>query len=69
MVPFCRIIYGEEFPEWRMEKHRFYCELPGDIWDDGYFMSLVRPFSALKMLSASAFKIEFKGAAPRWHQG
>jgi len=37
-----RIMYGEEFPEWRMEKHRFYCELPGDIWDDGYFMSLVR---------------------------
>ncbi len=35
-------MYGEEFPEWRMEKHRFYCELPGDIWDDGYFMSLVR---------------------------
>lgn len=25
-----------------MEKHRFYCELPGDIWEDGYFMTLVR---------------------------
>ena len=25
-----------------MEKHRFYCELPGDIWEDGYFMQLVR---------------------------
>jgi hypothetical protein len=38
----CSIAYGPEVPEWKMEKHRFYCELPGDIWEDGYFMQLVR---------------------------
>jgi hypothetical protein len=38
----CSISYGPEVPEWKMEKHRFYCELPGDIWEDGYFMQLVR---------------------------
>ena len=25
-----------------MEKYRFYCELPGDIWEDGYFMQLIK---------------------------
>ncbi len=38
----CRIIYAEERPEWQMEKYRFYCELPGDIWEDGYFMQLIK---------------------------
>ena len=37
-----RIIYAEERPEWQMEKYRFYCELPGDIWEDGYFMQLIK---------------------------
>lgn len=25
-----------------MEKMRYYCELPGDLWEDGTFMKLVR---------------------------
>lgn len=25
-----------------MEKHRYFCELPGDIWEDGRFMDLVQ---------------------------
>ena len=37
-----RIMYADERPEWQMEKYRFYVELPGDIWEDGYFMQLIK---------------------------
>ena len=31
-----------ETPEWRMEKLRFYCEIPGDAYEDGLFMKLIK---------------------------
>ena len=34
--------YGQPTLEHEMEKYRYYCELPGDIWADGQFMDLVR---------------------------
>ena len=37
-----RILYGKENKEWNMEKFRYYIELPGDIWEDGYFMDLIK---------------------------
>ena len=33
---------GPPTPEWEMEKIRYYVELPGDIFEDGYFMDLVK---------------------------
>lgn len=35
-------MFCEERPEWQMEKYRFYVELPGDLWEDGYFMQLIK---------------------------
>ena len=38
----CRIKYaGAATPEAEMEKIRYYVELPGDLYEDGYFMDLV----------------------------
>ena len=25
-----------------MEKNRFYCELPGDVWEEGLLMRLIK---------------------------
>ncbi|KAK9806474.1 hypothetical protein WJX73_000984 [Symbiochloris irregularis] len=36
------IMYGKENPEWAMEKIRYYCELPGDFWEDGSFMQMLK---------------------------
>ena len=35
-------MYGKENPEWGMEKIRYYVELPGDAWQDGSLMNLVK---------------------------
>jgi hypothetical protein len=32
------IMYAPQMPEERMEKYRFYCELPGDFWENSPFM-------------------------------
>ena len=38
-----RIVYhGASTPESEMEKIRYYVELPGDLYEDGYFMNLVK---------------------------
>lgn len=37
-----RIMYAAELPEWQQEKNRFYCEVPGDIWEEGLFMQLIK---------------------------
>uniref|UniRef100_A0A1D2AAW6 AAA+ ATPase domain-containing protein n=1 Tax=Auxenochlorella protothecoides TaxID=3075 RepID=A0A1D2AAW6_AUXPR len=37
-----RIMYAAELPEWKQEKNRFYCEVPGDIWEEGVFMRLIK---------------------------
>ncbi|KAL3137049.1 hypothetical protein ABBQ32_006634 [Trebouxia sp. C0010 RCD-2024] len=31
-----------ERPEWQQEKHRFYVELPGDMWEEGEMMRLLK---------------------------
>ena len=33
---------GGPTAEWDMEKMRYYVELPGDLYEDGYFMDLVK---------------------------
>lgn len=35
-------MYAAELPEWKQEKNRFYCEVPGDIWEEGVFMRLIK---------------------------
>lgn len=35
-------MYIDQKPEWQMEKMRYYVELPGDVWEDGTFMSLIK---------------------------
>ena len=37
-----RVQYAEENEEWMMEKNRFYCELPGDVWEEGLLMRLIK---------------------------
>lgn len=37
-----RIQYAEEVPEWKMEKNRYYVELPGDVWEEGELMRLIK---------------------------
>lgn len=29
-------------PEWDMEKYRFYVDLPGDVWERGDLMRLIK---------------------------
>ena len=36
------IQYAEEVPEWRMEKNRYYVELPGDVWEEGTLLDLIK---------------------------
>eukprot|EP00887_Chlorella_sp_A99_P003900 scaffold11.g3900.t1 len=36
------IQYAEEQPEWRMEKNRYYVELPGDVWEEGSLLRLIK---------------------------
>lgn len=36
------IQYADEVPEWKMEKNRYYCELPGDVWEEGTLMQLIK---------------------------
>eukprot|EP00210_Caulerpa_lentillifera_P009379 g8941.t1 len=36
------VVYIDQKPEWKMEKMRYYCELPGDIWEDGSFLRLMK---------------------------
>ena len=36
------MIYTGEAPEWSMEKDRFYCPLPGDLWRDNKFLELCK---------------------------
>lgn len=36
------IQYADEVPEWKMEKNRYYCELPGDVWEEGTLMKLIK---------------------------
>lgn len=36
------VMFANELPENMMEKSRYYCPLPGDIWEDPYFLHLIK---------------------------
>jgi hypothetical protein len=36
------VAYAPELPEWQMEKNRYYVELPGDVWEEGTLMHLIK---------------------------
>lgn len=36
------LMFANELPENMMEKSRYYCPLPGDIWEDPYFLHLIK---------------------------
>ena len=38
----CRAEYHKQQPEHKMEKMRYYVSLPGDIWEDGTFMDMIK---------------------------
>ncbi len=48
-----------------MEKYRFYVELPGDLWEDGTFMDLIRmnaaPLVRLQMSPLEAHRAVLHG--------
>lgn len=39
---------GTQLPEWKMEKQRFYVELPGDMYADGHFMNRIKGNQIIK---------------------
>lgn len=43
-------MYCQQRPEWQIEKYRFYVELPGDLYEDGYFMQLVKMNQPLRQV-------------------
>lgn len=44
----CRLTMGTQLPEWKMEKQRFYVELPGDMYADGHFMNRIKGNQIIK---------------------
>ena len=44
----CSLTMGSQLPEWKMEKQRFYVELPGDMYADGYFMNRIKGNQIIK---------------------
>ena len=40
-----------------MEKHRYYVDLPGDLWEDGTFMDLIRMNAAPLVWAMAAEKV------------
>lgn len=44
----CRLTMGTQLPEWKMEKQRFYVELPGDMYSDGHFMNRIKGNQIIK---------------------
>lgn len=49
--------YYKQRAEWDMEKMRYYVELPADIWDDGYFMHLIKMAQPLPEVDLEAKKL------------
>ena len=41
-----------------MEKYRYYVDLPGDLWEDGTFMDLIR-MNAAPLVWAAAAELEW----------
>lgn len=37
-----QIMFAKQRPEWQMEKHRFYVDLPGDFWESGVMMNTIK---------------------------
>ena len=36
------ILRGQPLPAWSLETTRFWCDLPGDVWEQGTFMRLIK---------------------------
>ncbi|KAK9867286.1 hypothetical protein WJX84_011686 [Apatococcus fuscideae] len=45
---FPELTMGTQLPEWKMEKQRFYVELPGDMYSDGHFMNRIKGNQIIK---------------------
>jgi len=52
----------KENPEWRMEKLRFWCEIPGDAYADGLFMKLVK--SAMQVHRLESDRVPIQNQVP-----
>ncbi|KDD71944.1 hypothetical protein H632_c4129p0, partial [Helicosporidium sp. ATCC 50920] len=43
-------VYAREPPEWAMEKNRYFCRLPGDAWERGTLLRLVKDNQRVTLL-------------------
>jgi cell division protease FtsH len=53
------IQYAEEVPEWKMEKNRYYCELPGDAWEEGTLMRMIKENQEKRVLINGQLRIPY----------
>lgn len=51
-----------------MEKMRYYVELPADIWDDGYFVRLIRQAQPVPASCVDAKKMNLLREHQVWRQ-
>ena len=53
------IQYADEVPEWKMEKNRYYCELPGDVWEEGTLMMLIKDNQEKRVMMNGQLRIPY----------
>jgi hypothetical protein len=56
---YCSIQYAEEVPEWKMEKNRYYCEIPGDMWEEGLMMRLIKQNQEKRVLEDGRYMVPY----------
>eukprot|EP00889_Picochlorum_renovo_P004218 jgi/Picre1/31248/NNA_006602.t1 len=54
------IQYAEEVPEWKMEKNRYYCELPGDVWEEGTLMRLIKDNQEKRVMMNGQLRVPYE---------
>lgn len=54
-----QIQYAEEVPEWQMEKNRYYVELPGDVWEEGELMRLIKDNQEKRVMIDGELRIPY----------
>ena len=54
------IQYADEVPEWKMEKNRYYCELPGDVWEEGTLMELIKSNQERRVLIDGQYRVPYE---------
>jgi len=52
--------YADEVPEWKMEKNRYYCELPGDVWEEGTLMNLIKDNQEKRVMMNGQLRIPYE---------